>query len=43
LKRRGVLSHVLFENGKPAYVFFATGETINGEKFTWNMSIPLKK
>jgi predicted GH43/DUF377 family glycosyl hydrolase len=35
--------HVLFEKGKPAYVFFATGETINGEKFTWNMSIPLKK
>jgi len=35
--------HVLFENGKPAYVFFATGETVNGERFTWNMSIPLKK
>jgi hypothetical protein len=34
--------HVLIENGKPTYVFFATGETINGERFTWNMSIPLK-
>jgi hypothetical protein len=35
--------HVLIENGKPAYVFFATGETVNGVKSTWNMSIPLKK
>jgi predicted GH43/DUF377 family glycosyl hydrolase len=35
--------HVLMENGKPAYVFFATGETVNGERFTWNMSIPLRK
>ena len=35
--------HVLIENGKPTYVFFATGETRNGERFTWTMSIPLKK
>jgi hypothetical protein len=35
--------HVLIENGRPIYVFFATGETLNGERFTWNMSIPLKK
>jgi predicted GH43/DUF377 family glycosyl hydrolase len=35
--------HVLIENGKPIYVFFATGETVNGRRFTWNMSIPLKK
>jgi len=35
--------HILFENGQPAYIFFATGETVNGERFTWNMSIPLKK
>ncbi|MBX7170979.1 MAG: hypothetical protein K1X72_08480 [Pyrinomonadaceae bacterium] len=35
--------HVLIENGKPIYVFFATGETINGKRYTWNMAIPLKK
>jgi predicted GH43/DUF377 family glycosyl hydrolase len=35
--------HVLFENGRPTYVFFATGETVDGVKSTWNMSIPLKK
>ena len=35
--------HVLMENGKPAYVFFATGETVDGVSSTWNMSIPLKK
>ncbi len=35
--------HVLLENGKPTYVFFATGASFNGEKFTWNMVIPLKK
>lgn len=35
--------HVLIENGKPTHVFFATGETINGKRFTWNMAIPLKK
>ena len=35
--------HVLIENGKPAYVFFATGETVNGVSSTWNQSIPLKK
>lgn len=35
--------HVLMENGKPTHVFFATGETINGKRFTWNMAIPLKK
>jgi hypothetical protein len=34
--------HVLIENGKPSYVFFATGETINGKKYTRNMVIPLK-
>jgi alpha-L-fucosidase len=33
---------VLVENGKATYVFFATGQTVNGEKSTWNMSIPLK-
>lgn len=35
--------HVLIENGKPTHVFFATGETINGKRYTWNMAIPLKK
>ncbi len=35
--------HVLIENGKPTHVFFATGETLNGKRFTWNMAIPLKK
>jgi lysophospholipase L1-like esterase/predicted GH43/DUF377 family glycosyl hydrolase len=35
--------HVLIENGKPTHVFFATGETINGKRYTWNMVIPLKK
>jgi predicted GH43/DUF377 family glycosyl hydrolase len=35
--------HVLIEKGKPTYVFFATGETVDGKKHTWNMSIPLKK
>lgn len=35
--------HVLIENGKPTYVFFATGETIEGKRYTWNMAIPLKK
>jgi len=34
--------HVLIENGKPGYVFFATGETINGKRYTWNMVIPLR-
>ncbi len=38
---------ILFENGKPAYVFFATSDGKNGEGFTnctktWNMVIPLK-
>jgi predicted GH43/DUF377 family glycosyl hydrolase len=33
---------VLIENGKAIYVFFATGQTVNGEKSTWCMSIPLK-
>jgi lysophospholipase L1-like esterase/predicted GH43/DUF377 family glycosyl hydrolase len=35
--------HVLLENGKPTHVFFATGETIDGKRYTWNMAIPLKK
>ena len=35
--------HVLLENGKPTHVFFATGETIYGKRYTWNMAIPLKK
>jgi len=35
--------HVLIENGKPTHVFFATGETIEGKRYTWNMAIPLKK
>jgi lysophospholipase L1-like esterase len=35
--------HVLIENGKPTHVFFATGETIDGKRYTWNMAIPLKK
>lgn len=35
--------HVLLENGKPTHVFFATGETIGGKRYTWNMAIPLKK
>ena len=34
--------HVLIENGRPTYVFFATGETVNGKRSTWNMVIPLK-
>jgi predicted GH43/DUF377 family glycosyl hydrolase len=33
---------ILVENGKATYVFFATGQTVNGEKSTWNISIPLK-
>jgi hypothetical protein len=35
--------HVLIENGKPTYVFFATGETVSGKRYTWNMVIPLKR
>ena len=35
--------HVLIENGRPVYVFFATGETVNGKRYTWNMVIPLKR
>lgn len=35
--------HVLIENGKPTHVFFATGETVGGKRYTWNMAIPLKK
>lgn len=35
--------HVLIENGKPTHVFFATGETVEGKRFTWNMVIPLKR
>jgi lysophospholipase L1-like esterase len=35
--------HVLLENGKPTHVFFATGETLDGKRYTWNMAIPLKK
>jgi len=34
--------HVLIENGRPTYVFFATGETIGGKRYTRNMSVPLK-
>lgn len=34
--------HVLIENGKPTHVFFATGETVDGKRYTWNMAIPLK-
>src|SRR5215204_3101239 len=30
--------HVLLENGKPTHVFFATGETIDGKRYTWNMA-----
>lgn len=33
---------VLVENGRATYVFFATGETKNGIRSTWNMCIPLK-
>lgn len=35
--------HVLIENGKPTHVFFATGETVSGKRYTWNMVIPLKR
>ena len=35
--------HVLIENGKPTHVFFATGETVGGKRYTWNMVIPLKR
>jgi lysophospholipase L1-like esterase len=35
--------HVLIEDGKPTHVFLATGETIEGKRYTWNMAIPLKK
>jgi len=35
--------HVLIENGKPTHIFFATGETVGGKRYTWNMAIPLKK
>ena len=34
---------IFLENGKAAYVFLATGNTINGIRYTWNMVIPLKK
>lgn len=34
--------HVLIENGKPTYVFFATGETVNGKRSTWNMAVKLR-
>lgn len=34
--------HVLIENGRPTHVFFATGETVNGKRFTWNMAIPVR-
>lgn len=27
---------------KPTHVFFATGETINGKRYTWDIAIPLK-
>lgn len=33
---------ILMENGRAAYVFFATGQKINGIKQIWNMCIPLK-
>jgi hypothetical protein len=35
--------HVLIENGRPTHVFFATGETVNGKRYTWNMVSPLKR
>jgi predicted GH43/DUF377 family glycosyl hydrolase len=35
--------HVLIEDGRPTYVFFATGDSVNGTASTWNMSIPLKQ
>lgn len=35
--------HVLIENGRPTHVFFATGETVEGKRFTWNMVIPVKR
>jgi len=35
--------NVLSENGKPTHVYFATGETVNGKRYTWNMVIPLRK
>lgn len=38
--------HILFEDGKPAYLFFATSDGTNGfadAKNTWNMAIPLRK
>ena len=33
---------ILVENGKAAYVFLATGNTVNGIRYTWNMVVPLK-
>lgn len=33
---------ILVENGKATYVFFATGQKVDDERFTWCMSIPLK-
>jgi lysophospholipase L1-like esterase len=35
--------HVLIENGRPTHVYFATGETVDGKRYTWNMVIPLKR
>jgi lysophospholipase L1-like esterase len=35
--------HLLIENGRPTHVFFATGETVKGKRYTWNMVIPLKR
>ena len=38
--------HILFDDGKPAYLFFATSDGTNGfadAKNTWNMAIPLRK
>jgi hypothetical protein len=35
--------HVLIENGRPTFVFFAISDRVNGEGSSWNQSIQLKK
>ena len=35
--------HVLIGDGRPTHVFFATGETVSGKRYTWNMVIPLRR
>jgi hypothetical protein len=34
---------VLVEDGNATFVFFATGDDIEGKRHTWNMCIPLKR